>query len=85
MNRFDFVTINGEEYQVIEPDTGKVYHVATNQRIVFGDLRNRVRLVKAQAQTQWWEIIPVAKSATPRLDARAVLHFNLYSPWGFGL
>lgn len=82
MNKFDFVIINGEEYQVIEPETGVVYHVPTRQNITFGDLRSRAKFLKQQGQTQWWEIVQVQKSATSLLDARSALFFDLYSPYG---
>lgn len=84
MNRFDFVIINGEEYQVIEPATGLVYHVPTRQNITFGDLRDRARFIRRQRRTQWWEIVPSQASATPLLDARAAKFFDLYTPWGGG-
>jgi len=84
MNKFDFVIINGEEYQVIEPETGLVYHVPTHQNIRFGDLRGRAEFLRRERQTQWWEIIPVQKSATPLLDARAARFFDLQFPGGGG-
>lgn len=54
MQRFDFLTVDSTQYQVIDPDEGKVYDLATHQNLDLGVPLRDAELVKVKCLSAWW-------------------------------